>query len=102
MIMRSSYHPFRRPRRWFHYLFWIFGAVALFLGYYQISHSREWAQTKLDREGYTQVTLTGWEPLTIWCGSREGIAQGFRGRDARGEQRTGYVCSNLLVSYIVD
>jgi hypothetical protein len=78
---RSSYHPFRRPRFWYDYLFWVFFAVAIALGIYEFRHSREWAQQKLDREGF---------------------AQGFRGRDPRGEQREGYVCSNLLYSYIVD
>ena len=101
-MYRRSYHPFRRPRYWFDYLFWVFFAVAICAVGWQISHSKEWAQTKLDREGYSEVVLTGWEPFTMWCGSREGIAQGFRGRDARGEQREGYVCSNLFFSYIVD
>jgi len=83
-------------------LFFIAAAIALGLTGFQVINSKTWAAEKLAGEGYTNVTMTGWQPFTIWCGSREGIAQGFRGRDPRGYERSGYVCSNLLFSYIVD
>jgi len=100
-------------RRWFarrakrrsgygRFPFLIIAVIALGLTGFQIANSKAWAAEKLAQEGYTNVTMTGWQPFTIWCGSREGIAQGFRGRDARGYERSGYVCSNLLFSYIVN
>lgn len=101
-MYKRSYRPYRRNRFLTQPLFLAWMVICLGLGITSLVKSPDFASAKLAREGYTNVSLTGWQPLALWCDSKSGIAQGFRGRAPNGEQRSGYVCTSFFFSYIVD
>jgi hypothetical protein len=48
----------------------------------------------LRKSGYTDITLTGWSPLT--CGKDDTFSTGFRARNSNGSMVDGVVCCGLL------
>lgn len=81
---------------------WAFFIFGVGFGIVNAMNSQSIAMKKLAHANYKDITMTGWQPIALWCDSKAGIAQGFVATTASGERREGYVCTSLVFSYIVD
>lgn len=55
----------------------------------------EKTKTLLERQGYTDVEITGWRPLACDTES-DTYATGFRAKSPNGSETKGTVCAGLL------
>lgn len=52
------------------------------------------SEEALHKAGFTDVEITGWEPLT--CSEDDTFSTGFRARNAQGQMVDGVVCCGLF------
>lgn len=57
------------------------------------------ARRVLEAEGYTQITMTGYDFLG--CGKDDNFATGFAATNVNQKRVTGVVCSGLLKGYTI-
>jgi hypothetical protein len=82
-------------------LFWFVGLpIVLLWAFYSFSTAPDRARSKLSQQGYSEVQITGWKPINLYCDSQSGIAEGFVARQ-NGLVKTGYVCTSPVFSFVV-
>jgi hypothetical protein len=75
--------------------------IMVVLSVYNYSTARGRARDVLVQKGYSEIQMTGWKPMNLYCDSRSGIPQGFAAK-RNGVTKTGYVCTSPVFSYVVD
>jgi hypothetical protein len=67
---------------------------------YSYSTAESRAREVLAQQGYSEIQMTGWKPMNLYCDSRSGIPEGFSAK-RQGVTQTGYVCTSPIFSYVV-